>query len=64
MPYHVDVGTGESSFTWQAMVGLGFSFGPVDVLGVRRYLDYDLGDGTPIQSIDFNGPAVGVTFRF
>jgi hypothetical protein len=64
VPYHVDIGTGESSFTWQAMVGLGYGFGPVDVLGIWRYLDYDLGDSTPIQSIDFNGPAVGLTFRF
>jgi hypothetical protein len=64
VPYHVDIGTGESSFTWQAMVGLGYSFGPLDVLGIWRYLDYDLGNGTPIQSIDFNGPAVGLTFRF
>jgi hypothetical protein len=64
VPYHVDVGTGESRFTWQAMVGLGYSFRSVDVLGIWRYLDYDLGNSTPIQSIDFNGPAVGVTFRF
>jgi hypothetical protein len=36
----------------------------VDVTGVWRYLDYDLGDSTPIKSINFNGPALGVTFRF
>jgi hypothetical protein len=64
VPYYVDIGAGESNLTWQAMVGLGYSFGPVDVLGVWRYLDYDLGDGMSIQSIDFNGPAVGVKFRF
>jgi hypothetical protein len=64
VPYYVDVGAGESNFTWQAMIGLGYNFGPIDVLGVWRYLDYDLGDAIPIQSIDFNGPAVGITFRF
>jgi hypothetical protein len=36
----------------------------LDVTGVWRYLDYDLGDSTPIKSINFNGPALGVTFRF
>jgi hypothetical protein len=64
IPYYVDIGTGESDLTWQGMVGLGYSFQSIDVIGVWRYLDYDLGDNTPIQSIDFNGPAVGLTFRF
>ena len=64
VPYYLDVGTGDSDFTWQARIGLGYSFESLDVLGVWRYLDYDLGDSTPIESIDFNGPALGVTFRF
>jgi hypothetical protein len=34
------------------------------VTGVWRYLDYDFGGSKPIKSIDFNGPALGVTFRF
>jgi hypothetical protein len=64
VPYYVDIGAGESNLTWQGMVGLGYTFDTVEVLGVWRYLDYDLGRSTPIQSIDFNGPALGVTFRF
>jgi opacity protein-like surface antigen len=64
VPYYVDVGAGDSALTWQVMAGVGYSFGSIDVLGVWRYLDYDLGNGTPIQSISFNGPAIGVTFRF
>ena len=64
LPYYLDVGAGESDLTWQGMAGLGYSFDSVDVIGVWRYLDYDLGESTPIKSIDFNGPALGVTFRF
>lgn len=64
VPYYLDVGTGDSDLTWQGMVGVGYSFDSVEVTGVWRYLDYDLGDNTPITSIDFNGPALGVTFRF
>jgi opacity protein-like surface antigen len=64
VPYCLDVGAGESNFTWQAMAGLGYSFGSVDVTGAWRHLDYDLGDNAPIKSINVNGPAVGVTFRF
>ena len=64
VPYYLDVGAGDSNFTWQALAGLGYSFGTIELLGAWRYLDYDLGDSKPIESIDFNGPAVGVTFRF
>lgn len=64
VPYYLDVGAGDSDLTWQGIVGLGYSFSSVDVTGVWRYLDYDLGSHTPIQSINFNGPALGVTFRF
>jgi hypothetical protein len=64
VPYYLDVGTGDSDLTWQGMVGLGYSFDSIEVTGVWRYLDYDLGDDTAITSIDFNGPALGVTFRF
>ena len=46
------------------MVGLGYSFNSTDVTAAWRYLDYDMGSQTPIQSISFNGPALGVTFRF
>ena len=62
IPYHIDMGAGDSDFTWQAMTGLGYSFGSIDVAGVWRYLDYDL--GAPLESISFNGPALAVTFRF
>lgn len=64
VPYYLDVGSGDSDLTWQGMVGVGYSFDSVDVTGVWRYLDYDLGDNTSISSIDLNGPALGVTFRF
>lgn len=64
VPYYLDVGTGDSDLTWQGMAGLGYRFDSVEVTAVWRYLDYDLGDNTPITSIDFNGPALGFTFRF
>ncbi|MCC7199917.1 MAG: hypothetical protein IT483_10430 [Gammaproteobacteria bacterium] len=64
VPYYLDIGAGESDLTLQARLGLGYSFESLEVLGVWRYLDYDLGESRPIKSIDFNGPALGVTFRF
>jgi len=58
------MGTGDPDLTWQGKVGMGYSFDSVDVIGVWRYLDYDLGDSTGITAINFNGPVVGVTFLF
>lgn len=64
VPYYLDVGTGDSDVTWQGMVGLGCNFGSFDVIGAWRYLDYDFGGNSPIASLDFNGPALGIKFRF
>jgi hypothetical protein len=64
MPFYVDVGTGNSDLTWQAMLGFGYAFGWGDLGAVWRYLDYDLKSNGPIQDLNFNGPAVGVTFRW
>ncbi len=64
VPYYLDIGAGDSDFTWQAIAGVGYSFGWGDVLGVWRYLDYDMSNGEPIQNTDFSGPAIGVTFHF
>ena len=64
VPYLIDVGTGDSNLTWQAMAGIGYRFDAVDLKGVWRYLDYDLGNNTPAESLSFNGPAIGITYRF
>jgi hypothetical protein len=63
VPFHFDVGTGDSDVTWQAMIGLAYSFGWGDLGVAWRYLDYDLKSG-PITDMNFNGPALGATFRW
>ncbi len=64
IPYYADVGTGQSDLTWQAIAGLGYSFKWGEVLAAWRYLDYEMDSGSAIKSIDFNGPAIGVGFRW
>jgi hypothetical protein len=64
VPYYADIGTGQSQLTWQAIIGLGYSFGVVDVLAAWRYLDYNFKSSSAVQSLTFNGVAVGVSFRF
>jgi hypothetical protein len=64
VPYYLDIGAGDSDFTWQGIVGLGYAFRWIDIVAAWRYLYYDLPSGKPIKDISFNGPAVGVTFRW
>lgn len=64
VPGYVDVGTGQSKLTWQAIAGLGYSFRWGEVIAAWRYLDYDMKSGSKIESLDFNGPAIGVSFRW
>lgn len=64
VPYYLDAGTGTSKFTWQALLGIGYSFGWGDLLLVYRYLSYEQGDEQPLQRLSFSGPALGARFRF
>ena len=62
VPFYFDVGAGDSDLTWQAMVGFGYAFGWGDLGVAWRYMQYDLGGG--IDDMNFNGPAMGATFRW
>jgi hypothetical protein len=64
VPYYFDVGAGDSDLTWQAELGLAYSFGWGDAGVMWRYLDYDLESDGPIVDLNFSGPAVGVAFRW
>jgi hypothetical protein len=64
IPYYVDIGTGQSKFTWQAITGVGYEFGWGSVLATWRYLAYDFKSGSQIESVNFNGPTIGVAFRW
>jgi len=49
---------------WQAITGIGYSFGAIQVLAAYRYLDYKFKSSSPIQGLFFGGPGVslGVTW--
>ncbi len=64
VPYYLDVGTGQSKFTWQASAGLGYDFAWGSVLATWRYLSYDMKSDSKIQSAYLNGPTLGVAFRW
>jgi len=64
VPYYLDAGAGTSKFTWQALLGIGYSFSWGDLLLVYRYLSFEQDDERPVQHLYFSGPALGATFRF
>lgn len=54
----------DCDLTWQAELGLTYSFGWGDLGVAWRYLDHDLKSDGPIEELNFNGPAVGAIFRW
>ena len=64
LPFYLDVGTGESDLTWQALGGVGYRFHWGDLSLGYRYLKWDLGSSSPIDDISFSGPQLTATFRF
>ena len=64
LPFYVDVGTGESDLTWQVAAGVTYAFSWGEMSGLWRYLAYEMKSGQVINDLNFNGPMVGVTFRW
>ena len=64
MPLRADIGTGDSSLTWQLTAGLGYSFSWGDLLFVYRHLEYQQDDGELLERLALSGPAFGASFRF
>ena len=63
-PFYLDVGTGDSSLTWQAMGGVGYGFNWGDLTLTYRHLSYDQGSDNLVQNLSFSGPELGVVFHF
>ncbi len=65
LPYYLDIGAGESDFTWQAIGGVGFRAAKwVDVALVYRHLAWNFESDRVIDDISFSGPIIGAIFRF
>ncbi len=64
--YHLDVGTGQSEFTWQALGSLNYRFKNVDLVLGYRYLDwnFDADEGDVLDDLNIHGPIAGVKFTF
>ena len=64
VPYHFDVGAGDSKLTWQAIVGVGYAYKWGDLLFSYRYLTYETGSDKLMKDLTLSGVGMGVKFRF
>ena len=64
IPYHLDIGTGDSDMTLRASTGIGYKFDWIDLLLTYRHIKYDFKDELVMKDISFSGPLIGVVFRF
>lgn len=64
VPYYLDIGTGSSDLTWQAMAGFTYSYNWGELLLLYRHLEYDEGSDGFMQGFSFSGPGIGARFSF
>jgi hypothetical protein len=61
---HVDVGTGDSDHTTQALLSVGYKFNKFYGVFGYRYLDWSLDDDAPLQDVNLSGFMAGIKFLF
>jgi hypothetical protein len=65
LPWYVDAGAGDDTFTGQAVVGIGYQYDWGGVTLAWRYVRYEQDDDSELlKSVSLNGPALGLTWRF
>ncbi|HSZ90725.1 MAG TPA: hypothetical protein VK822_15280 [Acetobacteraceae bacterium] len=64
VPYYFDIGAGGSNLTWQIASGLGYQFGWGDVSLIYRYLSFDQGSDSVLQSLKVRGPMIALNISF
>lgn len=64
VPYYVDLGAGDSNFTWQMFSGLGYQTGWAGVQLGWRYMSYDQGGNAAVQRLTASGLYLAVNFSF
>lgn len=64
VPYHFDIGTGQSDRTWQASVAVGYAFGWGELMAAYRQVGWDFKSGSPVERLTFTGPLVSAAFKW
>ena len=62
--YYLDIGAGDSKFTWQTKVGLGYQFNKFTGTFGFRYLKWDFGNSSDLDNLTVIGPYVGARWNW
>ncbi|WP_295457741.1 hypothetical protein [uncultured Thiodictyon sp.] len=62
VPYYADIGAGNSNWTWQGLLGLGYRYDWGAVTLAWRALGYQFNQNS--ANLTMSGPALGVSFRW
>jgi hypothetical protein len=63
-PYYLDVGTGDTDYSVQGVVGIHYAFKSFDLGLNYRYLEWNLDSDVGLQSLSFSGAQFGVGYRW
>ncbi len=63
IPYYLDIGSGDSDFTWQTYTGISYHMDRTNVFFGYRYLEWDM-DNNVIDNLNLNGPIIGAKYNF
>jgi hypothetical protein len=64
VPYYLDIGAGDSNFTWQGFTGIGYQAGWAGVQLGWRHMSYDQGGNRLVQDMTMTGAYLAVNFSF
>ena len=68
IPFHFDVGTGDTDMSWQAFGGIKYSFSRLDLVAGYRHLEWDFDDndtgGELFDDLNISGPVLGLRYNF
>ena len=64
LPFHADVGTGDSDFIWQLLAGLGYCLPAGQLIAAWRHLEYRPKDGAAFDKVSLGGPSIGFVMRW
>jgi hypothetical protein len=63
LPYYLDVGAGDSDFTWQTFGGIDYKLDRMNLYVGYRYLEWELNEKV-VDNMNLSGPIVGINYNF
>lgn len=63
LPYYLDIGAGDSDFTWQTFGGIDYKLDQMNLYAGYRYLEWNLEENL-VDDMNLSGPIIGINYNF